>query len=406
MQPRKPHPIRPALAALLLAGTAAAVGAGGAMALTDANPNRGAESASTAPFIARSGAPSSLPDMVQAVGPSVVQIRVKMQPQAQRMAMPFDGGEDGGDEDGGEAQASPDQELRRFYGFGQEQAPQRPAPVGGLGSGFIVDPSGVVLTNNHVVDGATEVVVQLSDGREFKGAVLGRDPKADLAVVRIEGHGPFKAVQWADSDRVRVGESVFAVGSPFGLGNTVTAGIVSARSRDIGEGPYDDFLQVDAAINSGNSGGPLFDAGGRVVGVNTAIYSPSGGNVGIGFAIPSDMARNVAQQIIRTGHVSRGRIGVTLQRLTPDIAAAMGASNAEGALIADVEGDGPAARAGLQRGDVVRRFADQPVKDSRALARMVATAQAGASVPVTVLRNGRPLSLDLRVGGDRAVSPA
>jgi serine protease Do len=269
-----------------------------------------------------------------------------------------------------------------------------------LGSGFIIDSSGLVLTNNHVVDGATDVTVQLSNGREFPGKVLGRDPKTDVAVVKIQGGGRFQPILWGDSDKIRVGDSVFAVGSPFGLGNTVTAGILSARSREIGAGPYDDFLQVDAAINSGNSGGPLFDASGRVVGINTAIFSPSGGSVGIGFAIPSDMARRVAEQIVDHGSIQRGRIGVTLQTLTPEVAENLGIKVTNGALIAGVEQDGPAAAAGLESGDVIKSFGGKPIADGRALARAVADARVGSHVPVTVLRDGHSLSFSLPIASD------
>ena len=400
MQNRTRFSRRTTLAAVLLAG-GAAIGASGALALDSTAVGH----AVVAPAVARvgEGQPHALADMVQAVGPSVVQVRVMKHAEVQRMAMPFGGG-DGGDGDQGDDGGSDGGSdlMRRFFGFGPGQVPQQQAPreEGALGSGFIIDRSGLVLTNNHVVDGASQVTVQLSDGREFKGTVLGTDPKTDVAVVRINGGGSFQPVQWGDSNHVRVGDSVFAVGSPFGLGNTVTAGIVSARSRDIGEGPYDDFLQVDAAINSGNSGGPLFDGDGRVVGMNTAIYSPSGGNVGIGFAIPEALAKHVADQIIAHGSVSRGHIGVSLQSVTPDIADALGTKNTDGALVADVETDGPAFFSGLKQGDVVRSFDGHPVKDSRALSRMVADARAGTRVPVTVLRDGRQVALDLRIGGD------
>ena len=350
------------VAALLLAGTAATAGAVLGAPARDlfapqaAAPVRPVSAPLAAPV---AGPVSGLADMVEAVGPSVVQIEVKPEAQMQPMAY---GGEGGGLPPGIEDQ------LRRFFGGqlppglqipggpgGPEGDPRGRGPQqgGSLGSGFIVDASGIVVTNNHVVGDARTVTVQLSDGREFKGTVLGKDPKTDIAVVRIEGGSGFKAVAWGDSDHARVGDAVFAVGSPFGLGNTVTSGIVSARGREIGAGPYDDFLQVDAAINSGNSGGPLFDAWGRVIGVNTAIYSPSGGNVGIGFAIPATLAKKVAAEIAATGHVERGRIGVGLQTITPDIVEAMRLADDKGALIAQVDGSGPAARAGLQQGDIV-----------------------------------------------------
>lgn len=368
--------VRPRTALLLLAATTALGGAGSlALADTVEGPPTGEARHTAAPASAASplpAAPGSLADMVEAVGPSVVQI---------------------------EAASNAASEQERGLGslFGQGGLQGQPARRA-QGSGFIVDPSGLVITNNHVIDGASEVRVKLSDGRELMGEVLGRDPKTDLAVVRLQGPGRFKPVQWGDSDRIRVGESVFAVGSPFGLGNSVTAGIVSARGREIGSGPYDDFLQVDAAINSGNSGGPLFDAHGRVVGVNTAIFSPSGGNVGIGFAIPARMARQVAQQIAEHGEVSRGRIGVLLQELTPDVAAALGLARAEGALIAEVEPNGPAAASGLARGDVVREAGGIPIVDSRAFARLVADAKPGSALSIVVIRQGRSVGVQLRVG--------
>lgn len=373
-----------AIAALI--GGGVVLGATGAQAIDD---HAGASVLAPAVSRVANGQPHALADMVQAVGPSVVQIKVLKQAEAQPMSL-------GGDE--GEMQ----DELGRLFGFRSDrgQTARREGPVeSGLGSGFIIDRSGIVLTNNHVVDGATQVKVQLSDGREYRGTVLGTDPKTDVAVVKINGGGTFAPVRWGDSDRIRVGDSVFAVGSPFGLGNTVTAGIISARSRDIGEGPYDDFLQVDAAINAGNSGGPLFDGNGQVVGMNTAIYSPSGGNVGIGFAIPEALAKRVADQIIAHGSVSRGHIGVALQGVTPDIADAMGMKGTDGALVANVDIDSPAFFSGLKQGDVVRSFDGKPVTDVRALSRMVADAKVGSRVPIIVLRDGHSVALQLRIGG-------
>ena len=370
--------LRPATAALLLAAMTAAGGAG-SLALADmtdtaSTQDGDAVAAAIVPATSSNAATGSLADMVEAVKPSVVQI------EAASSAGPEQG-----------------RGFDSFFGHGDPRGqPARRAQ----GSGFIVDSSGLVITNNHVIEGASRVKVTLSDGRELPGRVLGTDPKTDLAVIRIEGSGPFKPIRWGDSDRIRVGENVFAVGSPFGLGNSVTAGIVSARGREIGAGPYDDFLQVDAAINSGNSGGPLFDADGRVVGVNTAIFSPTGGNVGIGFAIPSRMARDVAQQIAERGTVSRGRIGVALQELTPDIAPALGLDRAEGALIAGVEPNGPAAESGLERGDVVREVAGRNVADSREFARIVADAEPGSRLPVVVIRQGRRVAIQLRVGSE------
>ena len=393
--------VRPIIAAAALGTTALAGVAGGAIAADDGRGSIAERFIAPGPAaVASTGVHASLSDMVEAVGPSVVQIQVKPSAIGQQFEPTQFGPENSDLAD----------RLGQLFGFGmqdrsgqfgapeQQQGPQR----GSLGSGFIVDASGIVITNNHVVKGADRVTVQMSDGREFAGRVLGRDPKIDVAVVRIEGQGKFTPIKWGDSDHIRVGDSVFAVGSPFGLGNTVTSGIVSARGREIGAGPYDDFLQVDAAINSGNSGGPLFDGAGRVVGVNTAIFSPTGGNVGIGFAIPAAMARKVALQIAQTGHVSRGRIGVSLQDLTPELANAVGSDVTKGALIAEVEEGGAAARSGMQRGDVVRRFGSKPVDNGRDLARAVAEARIGSIVPTQVLRDGRRVSLNLRIASEAA----
>lgn len=380
-------PLRPAMAALLLAGTAVG-GAAGGVAFADSrastNPTQllSPESAT----VKQAGTHASLADMVEAVGPSVVQIQVKPEQRMQATG----------------GQLSREEMLRRFFGHSVPE--QRPQPRSSLGSGFIIDSSGLVVTNHHVVAGAETVGVQLSDGREVIGRVLGRDAKTDIAVIRIEGPEPFHAVQWGDSDRIRVGDSVFAVGSPFGLGNTVTSGIVSARSREIGAGPYDDFLQVDAAINSGNSGGPLFDASGRVVGVNTAIFSPTGGNVGIGFAIPARMVRDVAAQIAEDGNVSRGRIGLSMQDLTADTVAALRLRGAEGALIAQVDPRGSAAAAGIRSGDVIVSFGNSAIENSRDLARAVANARIGSRMPLVLIRDGRAVSLVLQVQSDADAS--
>lgn len=365
---RRKISLKPMTAALLLGGTAFAGAVGGNALADSAAPAATAQApqAPAAAAVSRAGSHSSLADMVEAVGPSVVQIDARR--DARAILTPY----------------------------GLMRAPGEVA----VGSGFIIDESGLAITNNHVVDGAAKVRVKLSDGSERTATVLGRDQKTDIAVLRIEGGGKFQPVQWGDSDEIRVGESVFAVGSPFGLGNTVTAGIVSARGREIGAGPYDNFLQVDAAINSGNSGGPLFDARGRVVGVNTAIFSPSGGNVGIGFAIPAQMARSIAREIVEDGSVSRGRVGVTLQELRPGIADALGLESATGALIAGVDPGSPADRSGLERGDVVQSFAGKEVDDGRDFARYVAGSEPGTKVPVTVVRGGRKVELNLSIGRD------
>lgn len=258
-----------------------------------------------------------------------------------------------------------------------------------LGSGFLIDPSGVVVTNNHVIEGADEITVTLQDNTILKATVLGRDDRTDLAVLKVTADRKLPFVSFGNSDGMRVGDWVVAIGNPFGLGGTVTAGIVSARGRDIQQGPYDDFIQTDAAINRGNSGGPLFDMQGEVIGINTAILSPSGGSIGLGFAIPSGEARVVIDQLRRFGRARRGWLGVRIQEVTPDIAETLGLKGAGGALVAGVTEKGPAARAHLQNGDVILTFNGQKLLESRTLPRVVAETPIDATVPVEFWRNGR-----------------
>jgi serine protease Do len=273
----------------------------------------------------------------------------------------------------------------------------RPRRVQSLGSGFVIDPTGYIVTNNHVIEGADEITVILSDGTSMPAKLIGRDEKTDLAVLKVNSKQPLHVAKWGDSDKARVGDLVMAIGDPFGLGGTVTTGIVSARNRDINSGPYDDFIQTDAPINRGNSGGPLFNMDGDVIGINSAIYSPSGGSVGIGFAIPSDSARNVIAQLQKTGKIARGWIGIRIQPVSDDIAQSVGLPKAEGALIAGMTQNGPAARAGMQNGDVVLFFDGKPVADNRALPRMVADAQIGKTVSIEVLRKGQHKTLPITV---------
>ena len=267
-----------------------------------------------------------------------------------------------------------------------------------MGSGFIIDPEGHVVTNNHVVANAGEITVILHDGSKHKAEVKGRDPKTDLALLKIDTGDALAYVRFGDSDKAKVGDWVVAVGNPFGLGGSVSAGIISARGRDIRSGPYDDYLQIDAPINRGNSGGPLFDAGGRVVGINTAIFSPSGGNVGIGFAIPASLAEPVIAELKRDGKIERGWLGVHIQSIDETLAATMNLDDAEGALVSQVEPGSPAERAGLQTGDVIVGFGDKEVENARALPRMVAATDEGDNVPVTVLRDGKKKSLEVTLG--------
>ncbi|WP_181700729.1 Do family serine endopeptidase [Chthonobacter albigriseus] len=279
-------------------------------------------------------------------------------------------------------------------------APQggNPRKESALGSGFIVDPSGVIVTNNHVVGKATDIKITLADGRTLPATLVGTDDKTDLAVLKVDAGGPLPFVNFAAADEIKVGMPVMAVGNPFGLGGTVTAGIVSARGRDIQSGPFDDYIQTDAAINKGNSGGPLFDMAGNVIGVNTAIFSPNGGSVGVGFAIPASLAEPIVAAIRDHGSVERGFLGVQIQPVTPDIAESLGLTEPSGALVADVSNDTPAQAAGIQSGDVVVRLGDKPVKDFKDLTRLVAGVRPGTSVDLRVIRDGTEQTISVKVG--------
>ena len=284
---------------------------------------------------------------------------------------------------------SPFEDLFRDFFERQRRGDQgRPRRVQSLGSGFIIDPAGYVVTNNHVIKDADEITVILSDDRELLATLLGHDPKTDLALLKVESDEPLPFVKFGDSDAIRVGDWVMAIGNPFGLGNTVTAGILSARGRNINAGPYDDFLQTDAPINRGNSGGPLFNMDGDVIGINTAIFSPSGGSVGIGFSIPSAIASPVIAQLREYGHTRRGWLGVRIQTVTDEIAVTLGLDKASGALVADVTPDSPAERAKFEPGDVILTFDGQDVPEMRDLPRIVAATEIGKEVDVVLLRKG------------------
>ncbi len=263
-----------------------------------------------------------------------------------------------------------------------------------LGSGFIIDPSGIIVTNNHVINGADTITVTLHDGTSLKAKLVGADSRMDLAVLKIDAGHPLPAVAWGDSDKARIGDWVMAIGNPFGLGGTVTTGIVSARGRDIHEGPYDNFIQTDAPINMGNSGGPLFDMAGDVIGINTAIYSPSGGSIGIGFSIPANAARVVVDQLWHYGHARRGYLGITIQDVSKDIAESLGLKQAGGAMVAGVIKGAPGDKAGLKTGDVILAFDGKPVKDSHALPRMVAATEIGRNVPIEIWRDNAKQTLN------------
>jgi len=303
------------------------------------------------------------------------------------------------------AQRPMDPQMREFLErfFGRDFMPPRdgrgrPVRPMGLGSGFIISGSGIIVTNNHVVDRADQITVILDDGEELEATLIGTDPKTDLAVLRVQPDRRLPTVRWGDSDSVEVGDWAIAIGNPFGLGGSVTAGIVSARGRNIRSGPYDDFLQIDAPINRGNSGGPLFDQQGRVIGVNTAIFSPTGGNVGIGFAIPSNQAREIVAELIETGTVERGWLGVSIQSVTGEIADNLGLDRAEGALIADLADGGPAERDGLRRGDVILSFDGKMIGTLTDLTRAVADTDPGTRARVTIWRDGRTRSVTVRTG--------
>ncbi len=285
--------------------------------------------------------------------------------------------------------------FKRFFEQPGLNLPQR---VQAAGSGFLIDPEGYIVTNHHVVEGVNEVTVTLSDGTKHKAQVVGRDDKTDLALLKVDAGRPLPFVELGDSGATRVGDWVLAVGNPFGLGGSVNAGIVSARGRDINSGPYDDYIQIDAPINRGHSGGPLFDAYGRVIGVNTAIYSPTGGNVGIGFAIPAETVRSVVADLRAHGRVERGWLGVQIQPITEELAAGLGLTGTQGVLIADVLPQGPAAGSQLQAGDVILEANGQSIKDYKDLPKIVAATKAGTPMRLEVVRAGQPLAMTVTIG--------
>ena len=288
-----------------------------------------------------------------------------------------------------------DEFFRHFFG----DIPQREYKQQSLGSGFIIDSDGYILTNNHVVAGADEIKVTLFNKKEYSGKVVGRDEKTDIALIKIkEPNGDLPVATLGDSDALEVGEWVIAIGNPFGLQGTITQGIVSAKWRKIGAGPYDDFIQTDASINPGNSGGPLFNMRGQVVGINTMIYSPSGGNVGIGFAIPINLARSVVTQLKERGRVVRGWLGVVVQKVTPELAESFGLKEGYGALVADVDRNGPAAEAGIENGDIIIQFDGKEIREMEDLPLRVAETPVGKKVDIVVLRNGKKKTLTVKIG--------
>ena len=283
--------------------------------------------------------------------------------------------------------------------FDDEDSDGVPRKVSSLGSGFVIDPSGLIVTNHHVIEGADEIIVNFTDGTKLKVVkILGHDPKTDLALLMVEPKKPLKAISFGDSSKMRVGDWVMAIGNPFGLGGSVTVGIISATKRDINAGPYDDFLQTDAAINRGNSGGPLFNMEGQVIGVNTAIISPTGGSIGIGFAVPSNSAVQVVNQLKQYGETRRGWLGVHVQNVTEEIALSLGLQEPAGALVAKVSPDSPAADSGIQPSDVILKFDGQPIENMRDLPRAVAATPIGKNVALELLRKGQTVDVNVTVG--------
>jgi serine protease Do len=380
--PTTPHPVRRDRRWLWpVAGVAVAAG------IVAVSPHMGLTTAARNPLWTERPvvtAPS------QTMAPDWVRIGKELKPAVVNISVKRTEGEPGSREGalgGGEGL----DQFRRFF----EGQPRRPAR--NMGTGFIINAEGYIVTNNHVVDGAGQIQVKLADGRELPGKIVGGDPKTDLAVVKIEAAG-LPVIPFGDSARLDVGEPVMAIGNPFGLEHTVTTGIVSATGRVIGSGPYDDYIQTDASINPGNSGGPLINAQGQAVGINTAIYSETGGSVGIGFAIPANLAKSVVTQLAEHGHVVRGWLGVTIQPLTPDLAKAFQRDDKRGALVSSVAEGSPAAKAGLKAGDIITEYSGRPIAKSEDLPRAVAETPVGKDVPLTVIRDGKVTTLTVKVG--------
>lgn len=334
--------------------------------------------------------PESVADLAESLLDAVVNISTSQKSATERSAAPVPTPK--------APEGSPFQEFFDEFFNKQQNRPREPRRVQSLGSGFVIDAEGYIITNNHVIDGADEITANFPDGTKLKAELIGKDQKTDIAVLRVKPTKPLKAVKFGNSDKARVGDWVMAIGNPFGLGGSVTVGIVSARNRDINSGPYDNFIQTDAAINRGNSGGPLFNMYGEVIGINTAIISPSGGSIGIGFSIPSNNAAAVVEQLRSYGETRRGWLGVRIQGVTDDIAESLGLKEAKGALVAGVTEKGPAESAGIQAGDVILRFDGRVVPGVRELPRMVADTSISKEVDVVVLRKGKEETLKVRLG--------
>lgn len=345
---------------------------------------------------AGAGAPFSFADLVEQLSDSVVYISTAQRVSIPR-SMPMPNGPNPRNAPDGPTPPG-DEFFEDFFDDDADGSRPDPRTVQSLGSGFVIDPSGLIVTNNHVITEADEIVANFANGAKLTATVVGVDDKTDLALLKVEAPSPLKAARFGRSEKLRVGDWVLAIGNPFGFGGTVTAGIVSALDRDINSGPYDHYIQTDASINRGNSGGPLFNTGGEVVGINTAIMSPTGGSIGIGFAVPSEIAVPVIEQLRAFGEVRRGWIGVRIQEVTAEFAEGLGMDGAAGALIAGLTDEGPAAKAGIAAGDVVVEFNGKPVESMRGLPRLVADTPPGEVVDVTVVRNGERVKLSLEVG--------
>jgi serine protease Do len=387
------------LGALAGAGVMAAAVAGAGVRLPQAHADQPQLiRASTAPIFAPPpGAPMSFADIFEKVSPAVVSVNVTSRVDASALripGLPFDLVPRGAPDDNGDDDSGPPPPKGGRTEKGQPRMPTQQS----AGSGFFISPDGYIVTNNHVVENAETIKVVLKDESELDGVVVGRDEATDLAVIKVKGKdGPFPYVNFENAGRPRVGDWVIAVGNPFGLGGTATAGIISAYGRDIGE-TFVDYIQIDAPINRGNSGGPTFDIYGRVIGVNTAIFSPSGGSVGIGFAIPSDVADQVTKQLIAGHSIQRGYIGATIQNFTAEMAEAQGMGGQRGAIVADLAPNGPSQRAGLVAGDVITSINGHPVKTSSELTREVAKARPGDNLQLDVIRDGKHRTITVRSG--------
>ena len=382
------------LSARRLGWLAGVAGLGATVLLTSPSllPNAPFAPATAVAQVQNAQRPVGFADIVETVKPAVISVRVKME-SARVMGLE------------GNSPLSPGSPMDRFFrrfGFPDGMPNLSPSPRGrnsvtGQGSGFFISADGYAVTNNHVVDKAQTVEVTADDGKTYSAKVIGTDSRTDVALIKIDGRNDFPYVRFADTPP-RIGDWVLAVGNPFGLGGTVTAGIVSARGRDIGAGPYDDFIQIDAPVNKGNSGGPTFNVDGAVIGVNTAIYSPSGGSVGIAFAIPAETVKSVVAQLRDKGTVTRGWIGVQIQPVTSEIADSLGLKNAQGALVAEPQSDSPASKAGIQAGDVITAVNDTPVKDAKDLARVIGSMSPGNTARLAVLQKGQEKTVNVTLG--------